>query len=67
MFDNDDADDIPSYVKVTYDNNGNIINKLVCFAEGEAPLDAQYHFFRTCHINPNGGLKEYKKYSMYYK
>lgn len=87
MIDNDDMDDIPTIIKVTYDERGNIIskehpvstramcgdfyNKTKYKFKGEdnfhdiTSMGELQHFYRTCGINPWGGIKECKKYSTY--
>lgn len=67
MVDNDDCDDIfPTLIDVTYSELlGIIIRKRLSAKNNESNfLDIQ-NFYRSCFINENGGLDEYKKFSIY--
>ena len=73
--DNDDLEDIPTLINVTYNDRGEILEVslavskftngylgLGCYESSVAKLQ---HFYQTCKIDPMGGLDEYKKYTIY--
>lgn len=70
MTDNDDLEDRSTIVRVIYNERGEILE--IDFADctsdlcnNESPISIISHFYKTCKINPNGGLSEYKKYTIY--
>lgn len=78
IYDNDDLDDLPTIVRVTYSKARGIIDvNLVGIGYftisnepneryvKESPLDEYHEFCKICGINEYGGLNEYKKYSLY--
>lgn len=66
MTDNDDLEDTPTYVDVTYSEALGLIIRinLSQYDNGSSLKDIQ-DFYRSCHINEWGGLNEYKKYTIY--
>ena len=65
--DNDELDDIPTLVEVTYSKFRGIINVDFTDRRRESDLRDIVRFYRVCKINEYGGLSEYKKYSVYSK
>ena len=71
--DGDDLDDPPILVEVIYDDLGEIISitpvhtykDYIGIDKQMSSYISQQRFFRTCKINPNGGLSEFKKYTYY--
>lgn len=63
--DNDDIDDIPTIVEVTYSNFRGIINVDFADRERESDYIDIAKFYSACKINEYGGLSEYEKYSIY--
>lgn len=63
--DNDDLDDIPTIVEVTYSKFRGIINVDFTDHRRESDYIDIIKFYDTCDIDKYGGLSEYKKYSIY--
>lgn len=62
--DNEDLDDIPTIVKVTYSKFRGIIDvDFVPYDVEESSVRDHWEFFKICNINEDGGLPECKKYS----
>ena len=67
MTDNDELKDIPTIIKVTYSKFRGIINIEMTSRHRESDISDIARFYHICSINEFGGLKEYKKYSIYTK
>lgn len=70
MTDNDELDDIPTIVKVTYSKACGIIDVSIDWNRHEdESWDAgtYYEFCKICKINKYSGLDRYKKYTIYKK
>ena len=67
MIDNDDLYDPITIVKVTYSRFRGIINIEMTSRQRESDINELAKFYHICDINEFGGLKEYKKYSIYSK
>ena len=67
MNDNDDLNDIPTIVEVTYSKFRGIICVKFAVCESESDYIDIVKFYDICRINEHGGLSEYKKYSIYSK
>ena len=67
MNDNDDLNDIPTIVEVTYSKFRGIIEVKFAVCERESDYIDIAKFYDICKINEYGGLLEYKKYSIYSK
>ena len=63
--DNDELEDIPTIVEVTYSKFRGIIDVKFTDRRRESDLRDIAKFYRVCKINEYGGLSEYKKYSIY--
>lgn len=62
--DNEDLDDIPTIVKVTYSKFKGVIDvDFVPYDVKESSVRDHWEFFKICNINEDGGLRECKKYS----
>lgn len=67
MLGNDDYDDLPTFVDVTYSETlGIIIRKRLSKSSCESFLGDVQNFYNSCGINEFGGLDEYKKFSIYH-
>lgn len=70
MMDNDDYDDLPTFVDITYSETlGIIFKKRLSKKQGwgsyESFLGDVQNFYSSCEINEFGGLDEYRKFSIY--
>lgn len=66
MTDNDDYGDHPTLIDITYSGLlGIIIRKRLSSKNNESSLLDIQNFYNSCFINEYGGLKEYKKFSIY--
>ena len=65
MTDNDELEDIPTIVEVTYSKFRGVIDVDFTDRRRESDLHDIVKFYDICKINEYGGLSEYKKYSMY--
>lgn len=64
MTDNDDLDDFPTIVEVTYNNRGKILSsKRLDWRTPESSLQEQANFFYICNIGR--GYEEHKKYTSF--
>lgn len=65
MTDNDELEDIPTIVEVTYSKFRGIIDVDFTDRRRESDYIDIVKFYDICKINEYSGLSEYKKYSMY--
>ena len=67
MTDNNELEDTSTIVKVTYSKFRGIIDVDITGYQRESDVCEIAKFYHICNINEFGGMKEYKKYSIYLK